>query len=277
MSDYLNNLVTRTFGLAPVVQPRLASVFEPLSVAATNQTHALLESETIIEAATPAPFAPAFSSQAITPEIQNLRETAAPRKVAPAQDNSQPSAPEGQKPAIFRNASQLPVASRQPERVHARPIPHERNEPDTPPNSELPESGARSEITPKVATASAASDRDEWPRIEPRVKKLIDAQLTNVPLPATERERVDQVTAITTLPASTRNVSSVEAPAVARPQQFAPRFALPQAPSESINVTIGRVEVRANFSQPTARPARLQTPAANSLDDYLKQRSEGRK
>jgi hypothetical protein len=278
MSDYLNNLVNRTFGLAPLVQPRLASVFEPPAVATTNHSDVSVESETIIEATTPAPLSAAFSSQTITSETQNLRETAARQKEEPAEKNSLPSARETLTSSVFQAAPQIPVAARPPEQVHARTFPQERTDPQTPPNPERPESGARSETTPKLITMSEPSDRDSWPRIEPRVKKLIDAQLTNVPSPATERERVDQVTATQpNLPVLARDASSVDASAVARSQHFASRFALPLAPPETINVTIGRVDVRANFSQAPARPARLQTPATNSLDDYLKQRSEGRK
>src|SRR5215510_5279782 len=37
MSDYLNSLVSRTLGLTPVVQPRLASFFEPVSAGPANE------------------------------------------------------------------------------------------------------------------------------------------------------------------------------------------------------------------------------------------------
>jgi hypothetical protein len=45
----------------------------------------------------------------------------------------------------------------------------------------------------------------------------------------------------------------------------------------TINVTIGRVEVRAVYPQPQAQPARRAHPAPMSLDEYFKKRSEGRK
>jgi len=50
---------------------------------------------------------------------------------------------------------------------------------------------------------------------------------------------------------------------------------LPDGPV--IRVTIGRVDVRAQFSSPAAAPARHTRSAALSLDEYLKQRSEGRR
>jgi hypothetical protein len=44
-------------------------------------------------------------------------------------------------------------------------------------------------------------------------------------------------------------------------------------------VTIGRIDVRANFPAPVAHEAtaRKARPAARSLDDYLKERIEGKR
>jgi hypothetical protein len=51
----------------------------------------------------------------------------------------------------------------------------------------------------------------------------------------------------------------------------------PQAPS--IRVTIGRIEVRAEFSTPAPAPAPARPARSSplSLDDYLKQRREGKR
>jgi hypothetical protein len=51
----------------------------------------------------------------------------------------------------------------------------------------------------------------------------------------------------------------------------------PEAP-ESVVVTIGRIDVRAIFAPPQAvRRANRTQPQPMSLDEYLKQRSEGRR
>src|SRR5690242_10727749 len=47
MSDYLNSLVTRTLGLAPVVQPRPASLFEPVAPAGVVSEPAFEVSENV--------------------------------------------------------------------------------------------------------------------------------------------------------------------------------------------------------------------------------------
>jgi hypothetical protein len=57
------------------------------------------------------------------------------------------------------------------------------------------------------------------------------------------------------------------------------RRSLSPTASPVVRVTIGRVEVRAEFASPKVRQAAAPQPkpAAISLDDYLKQRSEGRR
>ena len=45
MSDYLHNLVARTLNLASVVQPRLGSLFEPVSASGANQGNEWFEGE----------------------------------------------------------------------------------------------------------------------------------------------------------------------------------------------------------------------------------------
>jgi hypothetical protein len=75
-------------------------------------------------------------------------------------------------------------------------------------------------------------------------------------------------------------------PAVAATKEARPALTLPADPSVGtgissqppvIRVTIGRIEVRAVFPPAAAAPAAVKkTPSgALSLDDYLKQRSEG--
>jgi hypothetical protein len=68
--------------------------------------------------------------------------------------------------------------------------------------------------------------------------------------------------------------------AVAPRREAAAKAPLQAAPAveQVIHVSIGRVEVRAEFPAPNARPAaRRQQPPTLSLDEYMKQRSEGRR
>ncbi|HET9282422.1 MAG TPA: hypothetical protein VFR24_10735 [Candidatus Angelobacter sp.] len=60
---------------------------------------------------------------------------------------------------------------------------------------------------------------------------------------------------------------------------YSPRDARPVPEAPVIRVSIGRIDVRAEFAAapPSPAPARNIRPAALSLDEYLKQRSEGRR
>jgi hypothetical protein len=82
-------------------------------------------------------------------------------------------------------------------------------------------------------------------------------------------------------PARDRTLSTDEAPRTARAanEPTRNRVAAERETPPVIRVTIGRVEVRAELPAPRAhRSAADQSkPAALSLDDYLKQRSEGRR
>ena len=60
---------------------------------------------------------------------------------------------------------------------------------------------------------------------------------------------------------------------------YSPRDARPAPEAPIIRVSIGRIDVRAEFAAatPSPAPARNARPASLSLDEYLKQRSEGRR
>jgi hypothetical protein len=61
-----------------------------------------------------------------------------------------------------------------------------------------------------------------------------------------------------------------------RPGPNAAQLADPES-EPTINITIGRVDVRAVYPQPQPQPSRRSVPAPMPLDDYLKQRRGGRK
>lgn len=275
MSDYLDNLVARTFGLAPVVQPRLASLFEPVSVAANNQANAELESEMITEAAPVAQTAPL---KPLTPEaFQQARPAVEPRKPQTVKEAIHSTAPEVPQPPAFPTASQIPAAPQLTQPPMATAFQDEPGAPETRRFVLAKAPEPTDQITPVETREPYESD--SWPRIEPRVRKLIDDQLTEVQLRnSSDREPVENATMIRPAPPSPPNTGLIETTSAARPQQLVKRWSAEPASPETISVTIGRVDVRAIFSQqPAARPARSRDAAVNSLDDYLKQRSEGRR
>ncbi len=89
----------------------------------------------------------------------------------------------------------------------------------------------------------------------------------------------EQATATLPLPAQAKRAipTSTAAP-VAGPVPARQRAAAAESPAPVIRVTIGRVDVRAEFPPSTSRPeVRKTEPARLSLDEYMKQRSEGKR
>jgi len=242
MSNFLNNLVARTLALAPVVQPRLQSRFEPLSAmtpAAPDQS---------VEVETP-PEPRVTTTKIVEPDPK-------PIVVAPPQHTDVQ-----QVINTIRNTHveshevvQIPIVEKVREQTHTETRIH--TEKNTNSRLEIREN----QILERAPRPEPPQQNPPNPRLD-MVEPAAAVKEAPVPVPQ---------------PIVPRVITRVE-PAPVAP---APRFEVPAViqsePTETINVTIGRVDVRAVFSsQAPKAPARHAT--ANSLDDYLKQRSEGRR
>ena len=242
MTNFLNNLVARTLSLAPVVQPRLQSRFEPLSAMTPPAPEQSVEVET-------APEAPLTTTKIVEPAPK-------PIVVAPQQHTDF-----HQVINTIRNTHvesheivQLPIVEKVREQTHTETRIH--TEKNTDSRLEIREN----QILERVPAPAAPQENP----LNPRLDVVEPAPVAKeAPVPISQ-------------PIVPRVVTRVE-PAPVAP---APRFEIhpppPIEPSETINVTIGRVDVRAVFSsQAPKAPARQTT--VKSLDDYLRQRSGGRR
>jgi hypothetical protein len=237
MSNFLNNLVARTLNLAPVVQPRITSRFEPVTPVDQNVE---------VEAPPPEPHVtttkviesritePAPSVVVVPPQIKHERVINTIRNTHVESKHEVVQVP-------------VPVVEKIHERVHT----------ETQINTEK-NTDSRLEIRENRIIEPAPAPKAPDP-FHPRLEKVVE------PAPVTITKEAPVPT---------------PQPIVTRVVEPAPRLQIlpaPQVePTETINVTIGRVDVRAVFSsQAPKAPARTST--VNSLDDYLKQRSEGRR
>jgi hypothetical protein len=238
MSNFLNNLVARTLNLAPVVQPRITSRFEP--VTPVDQS---------VEVHTP-PAEPAVTTKIIESRI--TEPAPVPVVVPPPQIEHE------RVINTIRNTHveskhevvqvPVPVVERIQERVHT----------ETRINTEK-STDSRLEIRENRIIEPAPAPKAPDPR-NPRSETVVE------PAPVTITKEVPQLIV----------PRVVEQAPVAPVQRFEILPAPQVEPTETINVTIGRVDVRAVFSAQAPKvPARPST--VNSLDDYLKQRSEGRR
>lgn len=261
MSDYLANLVSRTFSSSAGVRPQLSSVFEPPSADGWLGTSSTFKAENV---SGPSPIS---SSEAAlkSARVFSFQEPA-------------PCKAEQTTPQISPHKKNIPV-SEEPERVHSDVAPlrssafmqHESHpvrerskkecQPDSPvlisssPTRRLPEPISQSAPTLRSGTSRAYGEQTGPLLTRPMV----------VPRPATASEPGKSESQKFSL---TRAVvppvrSLLEKPASAT-----------KPPEPIINVTIGRVEVRAVAPRDQQR-AKPKPSAVLSLENYLRQRANG--
>jgi len=244
MRNFLNNLVARTLDLAPVVQPRITSRFEPLSAATPAAPDQSVEVETTTP---PEPPRTTTTTNIVEPRVADPKHIV----IAPTQHTDV-----HQVINTIRNThvEQLPIIERVREQTHMETRIHTEKSTDS--RLEVREN----RILERAPAPEAPKQNPPNPRSDV-VEPMPIAKEAPVPAPK---------------PIVPRVVTRIE-PAPAAP---APRFEVPpiiqSEPTETINVTIGRVDVRAVFSSQVPK-APVRSSSTASLDDYLKQRSEGRR
>jgi hypothetical protein len=290
MNDYLNNLIVRTLQQAPVVRPRLHSLFEPTSVAADHAVNASSLTEIIIEDQTTARPAPRVSQP--LPLMESLAQQSEPAKFEAGRPTTTPQttkpqtieADSGEKLGSSRESISRRDEFRTPAAQILTPAPFQ---------TTTPEARSIHNLTTKTAQPSSLKSGTDSTASEHEVYKLSNAPLKvgdhspSGPLKVSDHSPADPLSPgrgdIVETTARRALASGVVRPAVRRDDarlfpahdQVIP-FRAPDPPP-TINITIGRVDVRAVFTQPQAQPPRRAHPAPMSLDEYLKQQSEGRK
>lgn len=239
MSNFLNNLVARTLNLAPVVQPRVMSRFEPAQ-AAPDQS---------VEVETPTPPQPQVTTNIFE---SHVTEPAPVVITQPPVDYQQVINTVRNTYVDSHDVVQVPTVEKVREhsietRIHT--------EKSTDSRLEIREN----RILERVPAPEAPKQNPPNPRLQtPEPAPVAKEVATPTPAP----------------PIVPRVVTRIEPAPVVKPVVVPPVFQ--SEPTETINVTIGRVDVRAVFSSQAPKvPAR--SASTTSLDDYLKQRSEGRR
>jgi len=248
MSDYLNSLVSRTLGLAPVVQPRPASLFEPVAAGPVTE----------------AAFAVAETHG--TQEIASRSERMAAELTDTRLQTEQTSANEP--PHAVRQSQTMPinvpVAVPVPTQVMP-PSPFSMNAIETPGEIRDQKLSSRPAETDSIMSASETRHQPTPSLIRPEVRIVSSA---------TDREPVQP--SLTTPPLTPVLSNSTRPDSLSRTRGINAQAGDAAAAPETVVVTIGRVDVRAIFAPPQAAPRANRTqPQPLSLDEYLKQRSEG--
>lgn len=277
MNSFLQHLVERSVsGAAEPLRPRLPGRFESLTTAEPRAVEPLLPEHELVEEARPwrAP-----------PPVQADQETESPRAASrpgrPA--DKEPPAPPPVALEVDQQPPRQPVGERSGEgeqKAHVRRVYQGKREAEPKPPARV-DARSVSELPPdRRSEGERELERAPVPAESPRVA---------TPQPTHRSRRVDDPAALEG-PAITvasepqprreepeiRRPADVLVPPVAPPVlQPARRSAVEQPPAPRVQVSIGRVEVRAVFAPPPAAPPRPRPAPAMSLDDYLKQRDGG--
>jgi hypothetical protein len=282
MSNFLQHLVARTLGLAPVAQPRLPSLFETYSTAAqpgAMQSFTLPDADTTMRnlaMSEPGPEldrgpepesepAPLAATSLAAGELQRP-DTAIHQPTF--QIRSEDRVSKTDPGAISTETTGVPKQNRSVTVIQTTK--RETNFVDHTPTSV----GARRTETPAPDHSTLAKQE------APAAQAQVDME-TRTPI-AGQHFSDEQISTVRMLRAESLSKSprALEVrPALRREgSRFAQNELLTGAESEPvINVTIGRVDVRAVYPQPQSQPSRRSVPAPMSLDEYLKQRRGGRK
>jgi hypothetical protein len=270
-ADFLSQLAAKAVGAAPLVEPRLPSLFES----------GLAERALPIEEVAEVPAAALVRSAASLRQPPEERPVQAerPRGALQAPEPSAPQQPPTPRlevraaqaepdavPALVAQPLLRPAAAQAPEppAVVAR---RERPEAETP---SLPSRQASREPVeaPSLVPLPTHAARPE-PAVE-AARNLVVQLRDPAQAPVVRAEQQPPATPLlrpAPLPASV--------PPLVRGRERAAAEAEPPAPV--VNITIGRVEIRAAVAAPPAKPRPApQRQAPQALADYLKARSGGR-
>jgi hypothetical protein len=237
MSDFLARLAGRALGITPTVKPVIDPAF----------------------AAFPSTGSQGYSSGAAAPDVD--RGATVVTAVTPARRERE-----------LDDSPAAPVGRLVQDDVQLRDEGFERIEPLL----------TRVEHVAALSTDAAAAHQEIIfdDALPPRAIAIAPAgHLEDIPPPVSSA-----MTARNTLPESGEKTSYGLIPAprsfALRPQRhFQPQAADAAEPPEVVRITIGRIDVRAEFPPPPPARAASREPENRglSLDDYLKQRAEGRR
>jgi hypothetical protein len=312
MTDFLTRLAQRTLGLAPVVQPRIASLYAPATEVMISDDQAFSPSP--FTAVDPTSESTPVTAELITtptaPESLNVRSSQISnsenlRLPLPQMDAPSPSELPLISPLVT-NAGQTssPVTPDTLQDFTSNSSIGQNSDPASSPlidpfeeprnnfeNSRSPVSIAASSSTPSTR------ETNQNPSLTQSNSENQPTTLLNQPRPTTEANRLPLVPPISSdLSASSRIDLPEFTPAIPPQQQSDRRSPGVDSPPASllraastvmqsspqletiIEIQIGRIEVKTTPSEPAkSRPKTASATPALSLSDYLNQREGGKK
>jgi hypothetical protein len=290
MSDYLGNLIARTIYGATVVRPQLPSLFEPSAASRQVRSELEFEQEAFPElwpatqrtgAAAPNPpsnSTPTSRAPSITaprqpvlegPESEQIaHRTGTPRSILePSQSvvrDAKPIAPRVSRPKAIGRADGNAEPS--PEDIVPGPASKRRESRSVPVQVET----NLEPVTPELRKHDSRAGQRESSSRRARASEA-PMSVSQLSTPDSQLKRPSLVRPAAAAQ-KTRLVGTV-IPVIRSFTQFPPTPAPASAPM--INVTIGRVEIRATAPVSTPQSARPKSANVLSLEEYLRRRVSG--
>jgi hypothetical protein len=272
MSDYLANILMRTQSPERCLQPRLRSVFEPLPI--PEEMHVVPIFRAATDSSEPGPEpSDISSSQRRSTALHSVQEIPI--------NGSHPSSRESSVPVETLASSDHIFSRRKPS--FSLPAEHERvfDSRSVPDASPIPLASPASPEVDRAAldfTSTSTSKRVVEPLLSTEVLQPQKAPIpSRLPLRTNplDRQRVQRAFSGLLAPSVEARVrpSSRSVPAVSRVAGLKAK-ADEKVAQGTINVTIGRVEVRASVATARPQPNRA-SPTVMNLDEYLRRRASG--
>jgi hypothetical protein len=283
MSDYLDNLIAKSLGLAEVVAPRLTSLFEPLSSEAGPLVHEYHSHEQDgSPRRTPAGAEPETDVAAPPASNDEQSENAPPQPRAaqsdrpsqrPVQSTVQPLDRGASRPAAPLTPDQ-PVAveaGQRAERARSAPPLLQQPADQWSPDQQMFDSHLAAPVhAPLLIVSHAAIPAEPQVPGAPEAEPFVPAQGIGAALTPSSPSGAKLVEPVSLRRADRERVSaSSDRAAVPTPAT--------DAAAPTIKITIGRVDVRAvTPDKESPRPAPPARNQALTLEEYLKRRSGGK-
>jgi hypothetical protein len=290
MSDYLGNLIARTASPAVAVRPQLPSLFEPVRAARETRSRPEFEEQDFVEQP---PVTGPSHKLALTPLSISTPRSPTPREPAPATRETE-SGPEfeqenfvEQPPVTGPSDKFAPTRLSIPTLGSSRLREPEQTGPEVSPAKKTLRAGRESEpaLQPRIFPRSAPTLREDKPsNSTKRRSDIIKSPLRDPVASASHEVSALEETwrsqpTVALKPVTVPNPRDRELPARSEVQAIAsiirPLLVPPtpkRRPEPTINVTIGRVEIRA-VPPPPQQQAKPKPATVLSLEEYLRQRA----
>lgn len=279
MFSYLDNLVARQLPETAVIQPRPISLFEPWpGTASISPPPAIGEEETAVSSPSihplPRPQTPRIPSPTVPAAPQPALPTLTPPAPQPASPSPLPPTPT-LRPASSEPApppQKQPPVNDAPAAIQPSPPRQPVLAPPAPVNVTPTSLHHRAEPPPAKETHPPVIIREQITRL----KQVVESPAPSIP-PLVETVREQPIQPSPPVKAAIRPEQIKPfIPANGRPSNHQPPVTPPPEPAPTIQITIGRIEVRATPPPPAKVEQKQPRTPVLSLDDYLRQRNGGR-